>query len=147
MDKKILEFLVRAKKATYAGNGPRAESSRPNSYDLHYVEDDLKYIDSFFGSEVFAGQEALWRKDKPFWVMNYMGRVKSPDEFSGDFLKEALLLVTADFPLRGPAVYEKDDMTYTCKANGHMRWFNGFEVIRFGGKRIYECHFHGGECL
>ena len=48
MDKNAVEFLVRAKKATFAGNGTKMESSRPNSKDLQYVEGELKYIDSSF---------------------------------------------------------------------------------------------------
>ena len=43
MDKSVVEFLVRAKKATYAGNGPKMESSRPNSKDLQYIEGELVF--------------------------------------------------------------------------------------------------------
>ncbi|WP_242975916.1 hypothetical protein [Desulfosporosinus sp. FKB] len=34
--KNIIEFLIEAKRATYAGNGPEKLSSRPNSHDLEY---------------------------------------------------------------------------------------------------------------
>ena len=46
MDRRIVEFLIRAKKATYAGKGAETESSRPESHDLIYREDDLMYLDT-----------------------------------------------------------------------------------------------------
>ena len=36
MDNRIIDFLIRAKKATYAGKGAETESSRPESHDLIY---------------------------------------------------------------------------------------------------------------
>lgn len=57
----MFEFLIRAKKTTYAVSGAEVESSRPNSHDLEYVEDDLEYIDTYLGGNKFAGEEALWR--------------------------------------------------------------------------------------
>ena len=101
MDKETVQFLIRAKKATYAGKGAESAPSRPCSHDLEYTEGELTYIDSYLGGEKFAGEEALWRNGKPFWSMNYIGRVTG-DDFSGDFLKEALLRVPQDMPFRGP---------------------------------------------
>ena len=49
MDKRIIEFLIRAKKATYAGKGAETASSRPESHDLVYREDDLMYLDTYLG--------------------------------------------------------------------------------------------------
>jgi hypothetical protein len=71
MDKNIVEFLIKAKKATYAGKDNQTDSSRPNSHDLHYSEGNLKYIDTYLGGSKFAGEEALWNKNIPFWSMNY----------------------------------------------------------------------------
>ena len=42
MSKNVVEFLIRAKKATYAGKGGQINSSRPNSHDLQYSEDNLR---------------------------------------------------------------------------------------------------------
>ncbi len=44
----------------------------------------------------------------PSWSMNYIGRVTG-DNFSGDFLKEALLRVPEDKPFRGPEDYTNGD--------------------------------------
>ena len=38
MDQRILAFLLRAKKSTYAAHGAEVPSSRPASHDLAYAE-------------------------------------------------------------------------------------------------------------
>ncbi len=60
--------------------------------------------------------------------MNYIGRVTG-DNFSGDFLKEALLLVPEDKPFRGPEKYVNGDYTYDCEIDGDYKWFLGRETI------------------
>ncbi len=108
-----------------------------------YKENDMMYYDTYLGSEKFAGEEALWIKGEPYWSMNYAGRVTG-DDFSGDFLKQALLRVKADMPFRGPEKYSEGEYTYNCEARGDFEWFQGYETISFNGKMIYECFFHGG---
>jgi len=142
MDSKIINFLIRAKKATYAGKGAETESSRPDSHDLQYCEGSLKYIDTYLGGEQFAGEEALWENNIPFWSMNYMGRVINGG-ILGDFLKEALMHVPVDMPYRGPARYENGDYLYTCSVDGDFDWFTGYEEIYHMDVKIYECFFHG----
>ena len=143
MDKRIIEFLIRAKKATYAGKGAETASSRTGSHDLVYKEDDLMYYDTYLGGNKFAGEEALWISDKPYWSMNYVGRVTG-DNFSGDFLKEALLRVPEDKPFRGPENYKNGDYEFNCIVTGEFEWFQGYETISYKGEQIYECYFHGG---
>lgn len=143
MDKKeTVEFLIRAKKETYAGKGPESASSRPMSHDLHYSEGELLYIDTYLGGRLFAGEEAVWKSGQPLWSMNYAGRVLG-EPFSGDFLKEALLNVPFDRPFRGPDRYENGGYVYTCVSEGDFEWFSGHETIEYNGKLIYECNFHG----
>ncbi|MCL2397588.1 MAG: DUF5680 domain-containing protein [Defluviitaleaceae bacterium] len=147
MNKDVIDFLVKAKKATFAGEGARAEPSRPNSKDLHYVEGKLKYIDTYLGMTNFAGEEALWENDIPFWSMNYMGRVLSEDisvELLWRFLNEALLLVPKEYPYRGPLHYDNGDFAYRCAVNGDFHWFSGVEEIFYKGNKVYELLFHGG---
>jgi len=143
MDKHIVEFLCKAKRATYAGKSGEVISSKPNSHDLQYMEEDLKYIDTYLGGEKFTGEEALWRDNVPLWSMNYMGRVTG-EGFSGDFLKQALLLVPEEYPFRGPLIYENGEFKYQCHINGDFEWFSGQEEIFRNGVKVYECIFHGG---
>lgn len=143
MDRKIVKFLIRAKKATYAGKGAETASSRVKSHDLVYRDEDLMYYDTYLGGEKFAGAEALWISEVPCWSMNYVGRVTG-ENFSGDFLKEALLRVSEEQPYRGPAYYTSGDYTYHCDTEGTFDWFRGKETIEYRGNVIYECFFHGG---
>lgn len=140
--KEIIEFLIKAKKETYAGKGAETDSSRPQSHDLIYNEGDYMYYDTYLGGKMFSGEEALWIKGEPYWSMNYVGRVTGQN-FSGDFLKEALLLVPYKKPYRGPEYYENGDYSYNCKVDGNFNWFQGYEIICYKGRQIYECYFHG----
>ena len=144
MDKNVIDFLIRAKKATYAGNGAEIGSSRPKSHDLQYIEGSYQYIDTYLGSAKFAGEEALWKNGVPFWSMNYVGRVIG-DGFSGDFLKEALLLAPEEYPFRGPLQYASGDFSYACSVKGDFHWFYGYEEIHLKDEKVYECVFHGGD--
>jgi hypothetical protein len=139
----ICLFLIRAKRATYAGKGREEEPSRLKSHDLKYVEGEYTYYDTYLGGDSFAGEEAMWIKDNPYWAMNYVGRVIGSN-FSGDFLKEALKEVPLDKPFRGPSFYEHDGYIYRCKIDGEFNWFRGHETIERDNQTIYECYFHGG---
>ncbi len=139
----IIDFLCRAKKRTYAGKGAELSSTRPNSHDLEYCEGELKYYDTYLGGERFSGEEAVWEDNVPVWSMNYSGRVLG-ENFSGDFLKEALLLVTENYPYRGPLTYSCGNYVYHCTVDGDVEWFIGCEEIFYSGVKVYECRFHGG---
>ena len=143
MDANLIDFLIRAKKATYAGKGAETTPSRQGSHDLVYREGDFMYYDTYLGGEKFAGEEALWISGSPSWSMNYIGRVTG-ENFSGDFLKEALLHVPHEMPFRGPETYTNGGYEYTCHVDGDSDWFQGRETIRYDGSEIYECFFHGG---
>jgi hypothetical protein len=143
MNKELVDFLIKAKQATYAGKGAETASSRVRSHDLIYREGDYMYYDTYLGGDKFAGEEALWISEVPFWSMNYAGRVTG-DNFSGDFLKEALLRVPEEKPFRGPDEYTDGDYTYKCDIDGGFEWFQGYETISYKGALIYECYFHGG---
>ncbi|WP_379151151.1 DUF5680 domain-containing protein [Paenibacillus sp. sgz5001063] len=142
-DHSVIDFLCRAKKATYAANGAEAASSRPGSHDLHYSEGLLSYMDTYLGGEKFAGEEAIWLEDQPIWSMNYAGRILA-EGFSGDFLKEALSLVSQEYPYRGPLLHHNGDYTYHSVITGGFEWFHGYEDIFCNGIKVYECMFHGG---
>lgn len=140
----IREFLCKAKKETYASGNGAVKPSRTNSVDLEYSDGDLKYLDTYLGSEKFSGEEAIWIADTPIWSMNYIGRVLD-DSFSGDFLKEALTKVDTELPYRGPLCYKKGDYNYFCHVTGDFLWFKGHEEIFYKNKKVYECNFHGGD--
>lgn len=110
MDKNdIIPFLMKAKKATYAGKGAETISSRLKSHDLVYSEDDLMYYDTYLGGDKFAGEEALWISGNPYWSMNYAGRVIG-DNFSGDF----------EWFQGYETISYKDEIIYECYFHGSI---------------------------
>ena len=143
MHKRMVEFLMKAKQATYAGKGAEIASSRVNSHDLIYRDGDYMYYDTYLGTGKFAGEEALWINGVPYWGMNYIGRVMG-EEFSSDFLKEALYHVPEHKPFRGPENYSNGDYSYHCDIDGEFDWFQGKESICYKGTEVYECIFQGG---
>lgn len=143
VDEAAVDFLLRAKKSSYAGHGAESEPCRPGSHDLQYAEAPFLYIDTYLGGEKFSGQEAIWQDDKPLWTMNYIGRILA-EGFDGEFLKEVLSLVPKEYPYRGPFVHRNGDFSYHCIVEGEFAWFRGYEEIYLGDTRVYECRFHGG---
>lgn len=143
-ENEIIDFLIRAKKATYAGNGTKEEiSSRPNSQDLKYQEGQLKYIDTYLGGEKFIGEEVVFVNDIPIWGMNYYG-IEINEKFSSNFLKQALLNVDKDMPYRGKSIFKDGDYTYTCNVEGNFEYFSGNETIYFQEEKVFVCCFTGG---
>lgn len=144
LPKGFRDFLVRAKRATYAAHGAESEPSRPNSHDLRYEEENgWLYIDSYVGSSRFAGEEAVFCDGRPVWAMNYCGRVVG-EGFSGAFLKASLMRVTAEAPYRGPIEYQDGPNLYCNASAGDIDWFFGREEIYVSGKSVFECVYHGG---
>ena len=139
----LAEFLLRAKRATYAGHADESPAERSGAHEFFYSEDDLTYRDSYFGGRCFHGQEVVCQDVRVIWCMNYSGRTLS-DVFSGDFLKLALRHGTPEMPWRGPRLFRNGDYTYVCTAEGELDWFCGSEAIYYLDELIYECRFHGG---
>ena len=136
-------FLVKAKKATYANKTNKIDSSRKESHDYSYQENNYTYFDSFFGAENFSGQEIVYKNGKPCWSMNYYGRVVGKN-FNGNFLKEVLLQVKEELPFRGPLFYQKGEYLYLLRVKGQIDFFQGVEEIYYQTYKIYEGFIQGG---
>jgi len=162
------EFLLEAKKATYAGDAAPSENpSRPGSKDLRYENDQFLYIDSYLGAGKFAGTEAVWYKDNgnliPIWAMSYAGW--EIGEFDIGFLQEALSAGVGfshndvDSVVRGPQNFESsigEKLKYVTRSTGDLNNFHGWEKIYRTVKSFFElgdgkneevvfiCHFEGG---
>lgn len=142
----LIQFLIMAKRNTYASGGNRVESSRRLSKDLVYKEGDYEYFDSYFGNSAFSGQEVVYFKGIPIWSMNYFGEILNENQSKDviKILKESLLLVNKEMPYRGPKYHDKEEMKYYCKVNGDFCSFNGEEKIVYKNNTVYELCFHGG---
>lgn len=139
----LILFRLEANVNTYAAFMNEVDSTRVDSHDFRYEKRDYVYHDTYVGGEQFAGQEAVWKKGKAVYAMNYAGRVLS-DKFSGNFLKEALRKANINMPYRGPEYYEAGEYVYKAKVSGDINWFQGYEEIYCQNEKVYECYFHGG---
>lgn len=143
-ENQIINFLILAKKNTYAGNAKEEEKpTRPESHDLIYEQDNYKYFDTYLGGERFIGEEAVFIDNNPVWAMNYNG-IEINEKFSGNFLKQALSNVDANKPYRGPEIFKDGNYTYVCKVNGTFNNFYGEEAMYCQNEKVYTCAFSGG---
>lgn len=153
-EEKLKEFLIKAKKSTYANSGaPKIEASRLNSHDYQYEDvvngHKMIYHDTYFGGINFMGEEIVYVNSTPFWGMNYYG-VTLDDSMSEEAmdkaLRPALMRVGMNevIPVRGPKSYKNEDYVYTFDCTGDINNFSGIEQIRKNNKLIYELHCNGG---
>lgn len=140
---KLIDFRLEANVNTYAAKRNETAATRTGSHDFSYIRGPYEYHDTYVGGEKFAGEESVCCEGKARYAMNYMGRVLSP-QFSGDFLKEALLHADRTMPYRGPELYQSGEYSYRCRVTGDFSWFQGNEEIFCGSEKVYECCFHGG---
>ena len=140
---RLIEFRLEANVNTYAANLNKTDPTRLDSHDFTYSKGSYTYYDTYVGGERFAGEEAIWHDGKSQYAMNYAGRVLNQN-FSGDFLKEALRAADKKMPYRGPEYYKSGQYIYKCNVVGDFTWFQGNEEIYCDGVKVYECYFHGG---
>lgn len=140
---KLIEFRLEANVNTYAAYMNETASTRLDSHDFSYSNGPYTYHDTYVGGEQFGGEEAVWLDGKAQYAMNYFGRVLG-QQFSGDFLKEALRNANYEMPYRGPEYYQSGEYTYKCSVAGDISWFQGYEEIYWNTEKVYECYFHGG---
>lgn len=149
--KEFLEFLVKAKKGTYAnGDASKSSSSRFLSKDYHYEDGNFTYHDTYFGGVKFMGEEVVYYNENILWGMNYYGVTLDSsltEEVMDKVLRVALMKVGEDkdiIPVRGPKEFVNEDYLYTFNVDGDMENFVGTEQIYKDDKLIYELKCHGG---
>ena len=140
---KLIDFRLEANVNTYAAYMNETDPTRLDSHDYSYSNGQYTYHDTYVGGEKFAGEETICLNDKIQYAMNYLGRVLN-QQFSGDFLKEALRMADKSMPYRGPEYYQSGEFTYKCSVTGDFCWFQGYEEIYCNNVKVYECYFHGG---
>jgi hypothetical protein len=143
------DFVVRAKSASYVGNGSRLLPTRPGSHDLQYQEGSFAYHDCYFGGADFLGQEVVYFDHQPVWAMNYHGYLLEPERIdgatTGRVIKAALSAMYQQRRFLGGWRFEVDDYIYLDDSTGNPGRFHGLEKIEdSAGKRLYELRYHGG---
>jgi hypothetical protein len=152
MDNQSLhDFIVRAKAATYVGDGQHVPSCRPGSHDLKFTDGNFAYHDSYFGGRDFIGEEAVYHEEKPVWAMNYYGRILNADLITpaqaGQVIKASLSRMYAEGRFLGGFEYQHEGFTYTDTSEGDLTSFRGREFINRSGETVYELLYHGGLIL
>lgn len=141
-------FIVRAKAATYVGDGEHTAPSRSGSHDLRFAEGEWAYHDSYFGGTDFIGEEVVYFAGKPVWAMNYYGRILRDDLLTaaqaGQMIKASLSRMYAEERFLGGFEYMENDLTYMDTSDGSAASFRGREIIRRGPETAYELMYHGG---
>ncbi|MGI6612024.1 MAG: DUF5680 domain-containing protein [Candidatus Nanosyncoccaceae bacterium] len=146
----IIDFLITAKRATYAGQGEKVESLRPSSKDYHFEQGEFAYHDTYFGSSRFIGEEVVYKNNQPIWAMNYRGQAfdkAMEGAIDVNALRPAMMKVGEGdiLPVRGPKEFINGDWKYTFKVDGEMADFIGTEEISYKGELVYRLYCHGGE--
>jgi hypothetical protein len=131
----LASFVVAAKRATYVGDGERAQPSRLGSHDLTFVQGPFAYRDSYFGGTDFLGQELVWYADQPVWAMSYHGYILRPELIDAARAEGRFL---GGFEWRGPHGVYRDSST------GDVTHFRGREAISVGGVEAYTLDYLGG---
>jgi len=143
----FIDFLIDAKKNTYASARIIDKLNKDGSKELIFEKESYKYVDKYYGYNPFSGQEVVFQDDKFIWSLNYYGLIKThliSEKEIYSFLKNALLKVEHRFPYRGPNIFKEDDFEYFCDATGTLEYFTGKERIDYKGDTIYTGFFHGG---
>lgn len=150
----LAAFLVEAKRRTYAGlddDATVATPLLPGSKQLEHRAPPYAYRDIYFGMGFFVGQETVSRDDRVIWSMSYSGGVREEIRDRDTllaiykFLRQALLVVSAEQPYRGPRRFEQAGMVYRNELEGALDRFLGVETIaRHDGTPLYELRYVGG---
>ncbi|MGE5386879.1 MAG: DUF5680 domain-containing protein [Betaproteobacteria bacterium] len=147
----LLDFLVAAKRATYAAAGDNASNTAllAGTKQLEYGAGGFFYRDIYAGLLMFAGQEIVYFRDTPLWSMTYCGgtlptadMAEARDIYA--FLRQALCRVTRAHPFRGPRRFGEAEFLYTNAIQGNIERFHGIEHITTRNTLCYELHYSGG---
>lgn len=152
MNKELYDFLIEAKKQTYANEKvEKTNPSRDGSHDYHYENNGMIYHDTYFGGTKFMGEEVVYQvKETPIWGMNYYGVTLDEtlsEEAMDKALRPALMMVGEDYnviPVRGPRNYQNGEYEYNFTVTGTLDNFEGYETIHKGKIKVYELKCHGG---
>lgn len=144
----LLHFIEEASLNTYAN--PDAKTIpvplRSGCDEFLYQSGDWKYHDSYAWKKDGGGEEIVYFKGEPIWVMNYYGYlIGKPDAKEiYRFLHVALQKRHATLPVRGDT-YEESNLRYEVEyEKNSIENFHGVERIRQNEELVYECYVHGG---
>lgn len=141
-------FVVRAKAATYVGDGTSAAPPWPGSHLLTFNDGPWSYQDCYVGGSSFCGQETVRHHDIPIWSMTYYGYLLRPELIdattAGRVIKAALTGMYGTGRFLGGWTAQVGEWLYTDTSSGTVTRFTGRETIERDGVEAYELHYLGG---
>lgn len=149
-ESQLTEFIVEASRNTYADPNAKTITTpyRPGCEEYLYESGDWKYLDSYAWLRDGGGEEIVYFKGKPVWVMNYYGYILGTPDTKAvyAFLHKALAERHPLLPVRGSHLIDQElglryDVTLTRPDIGN---FIGVEQIFEHNELVYEAYFHGG---
>ncbi len=148
----LYEFIKRAARATFAGNGEEVVSERPGFNELGYEEGELSYRDSYTGYIRSRGMEVVRFNGTPIWSSTYGGGMFEGKEAYADetfeFLKKALFAEEPGFiSFRGPHEFIDGIWKYTYTQEGDINEFWGYEEIIFKNDPYFYHRIIGGNVV
>ena len=142
------EFIVRAKAATYQGDGFTLLPYRLDSHDFQFLDGDWAYHDSYVGLTDFSGQEVVYFRRRAIWAMSYYGRILLPEVITGveagRVIRSSLSALYHEGRFLGGFRHFSEPYLYLDTNSGDVTWFQGRESIEAAGKVAYELVYHGG---
>jgi len=147
----LIEFIVRANRNTWAADQGEIDPVLPGDKTHEYKEGDWWLVDNYSGYFRAPGITVVRYKEKPAWHMYYGGLGMIPTQYDKVretfvFLREALMQVTTEMPLRGPSEYRNGNRLYTFRMKGNIEnceWVeqmsenNELVFTQTGGAGIY----------
>lgn len=114
----LSDFIVEANKNTWASDGAEVDPERIGYKELEYQKGDWRLRDSYTGYFRAPGMTTVYQNELPVWTMQYGGHGQTEefyDRVKGTFtfLKDALMAVKTNLPVRGPEIYEDGESKYT----------------------------------
>ncbi|MEW6617575.1 MAG: DUF5680 domain-containing protein [Patescibacteria group bacterium] len=146
--KKLVDFLLKARTKTYAGNGGKVKPLLKNSKQLEYKEGEWIYRDVYYGGNgIFVGIETIYFKNKVVWSMSYYGNFKKMTEKEIDsILRVALLENWKTARIWKRVVWEKGKYRYICEPDfgRSIEEMGGLEYILKNKREVYKFFYTGG---
>ena len=145
----LIDFILQSKISSYAGSGEgREKKFDDGSVGFEITSDGYRYLDQFNGFNPFAGSEKVFgESNELLWIMNYFGEILpsgSDPEKIYSFLREAMRLITPEYPFRGPEFYENQNYRYENQQYGSLNHFHGIEKMFEKNEEVYVLYYHGG---
>ena len=142
----IIEFLVKARTATYAGASGKSEPAFKQSFQLEYKDKDWFYRDVYNnGNGIFVGFETIYYKENVVWSMSYFGNYKKLSEEEVDkILRKSLVAKKDTTRLWNNVSFASGMYEYRCEGYGDINELGGTEKILKEGKEVYLFYYAGG---